>query len=39
MIWRGGVAGRGKQLAQGESVIWTYNDSNDSMVTVQTLKE
>ena len=26
-------------LAQGESVIWTDNDSNDSKVTMQTPKE
>ena len=26
-------------LATGESVIWTDNDSNDSMVTMQTPKE
>ena len=27
------------RVAQGESVIWTDNDSNDSKVTMQTLKE
>jgi hypothetical protein len=37
--WTLGASGRTLVVAQGESVIWTDNDSNDSKVAMQTLKE
>ena len=33
------VGADASQVAYGDSVIWTDNDSNDSKVTMQTLKE